>query len=377
MYEQPGVFLQNNIQSNLSSKQFAKLYPNDEFYAVPSSGYLYCSGKSSNRMKGVKCPLKIRWRFDQRTFCYIQVITTFSVYGHNHRIGALPLALDGSTIIKFESQITPEMSTALELYSFGPMNLPTIRAAMEERFSGYSFTMVLLKRVMKKILDNRYGPDHQDIGGLLKKCSQVRDLGGKFQMIPSTNGGFVIATIHYQTQLQAEYAITYPEVIFGDGTHNLTRENMIVMLYSTVDCLGNTVITGVTFNFSESSHAIVSGLQLFYKNLSMPVPKTVPGSLGMFMDPLVDPCLDLSNELVSCIAGKASDFVEIASWIISESEQMHQDLCTTDVEAKKDVIYVYINGLSTLTCALTVQVSFPTHFVLTDEKTVLEWIRHS
>ena len=150
-------------------------------------------------------------------------------------------------------------------------------------------------------------------------------------MVPSPNG-FKIDTVHYQTKLMANYADTYTAVILGDGTHNLSREDLIVLIYTTVDCLGKTVVTGVTHNFSESCDAIVSGLRLFYKLLSKPEPETIPGSLGMFMDPLVDPILnisDVSDEFASnmtdSVMVKATSFTKIVTWLIKMSEQERAD----------------------------------------------------
>ena len=62
-----------------------------------------------------------------------------------------------------------------------------------------------------------------------------------------------------------DYARVYTDLKMADGPFKLSQYDFVFVLWTSVWCLGQLYISGVTCNFSETSEAIIQGAKLFFK----------------------------------------------------------------------------------------------------------------
>ena len=69
-------------------------------------------------------------------------------------IGEQEVASDGSVVVRFQDDLSPQMSTAIKTYSYSFMSISCVSVSMEKMFPGFSFDDQLLHRMTKRIMDN-------------------------------------------------------------------------------------------------------------------------------------------------------------------------------------------------------------------------------
>jgi hypothetical protein len=102
----------------------------------------------------------------------------------------------------------------------------------------------------------------------------------------------------------AEYAKVYGEDGFkmADGTHKITKYNMIFVFWMVIDCLLWSKFVGYTANFSENSDIILNGANVFFKCEALPstvdadANKILVGGIPGFFDPFLDNEIDLDAD---------------------------------------------------------------------------------
>jgi len=76
--------------------------------------------------------------------------------------------------------------------------VPNIQIHLENTFINRTFGYDLIRRVRNHALDEKYGPDRNQMHELFRKGDSIQSHGGLFVADPS-NEDFGIEAIHYQT----------------------------------------------------------------------------------------------------------------------------------------------------------------------------------
>ncbi len=68
-----------------------------------------------------------------------------------------------------------------------------------------------------------------------------------------------------------EYARVYGEdgFMMADGTHKITKYNMIFVFWMVIDCLLKSKFVGYTANFTKNSDVIINGANVFFQNKAL------------------------------------------------------------------------------------------------------------
>ena len=61
----------------------------------------------------------------------------------------------------------------------------------------------------------------------------------------------------------SQYARSFGDFSIVDGTHNTVMYELNLIPYTSVDCLGRNVITGIVLDESENGDSVLEGLELF------------------------------------------------------------------------------------------------------------------
>ena len=204
------------------------------------------------------------------------------------------VVMDGKQHVVFEKSLTLPESEFIKEQSITRIDVPMMTVNLEERFPGRCYSKNLLHRLREKHLKQKYGPDGHHLPDLFAKGHLIRDLGGIFAVVPSSED-FGIKTIHCQTKLMRQYADVYATDGFrmADGTHKISQYDWTFVFWIVVDCLFRSKFVGYSANFTENSEAIIEGGKLFFQTTAND-PIRVGGISGHF-DPFVDREIDISQ----------------------------------------------------------------------------------
>ena len=88
--------------------------------------------------------------------------------------------------------------------------------------------------------------------------------GGVFDI--TFDASMRIEQVHIQKPSLTPYAQIYGDFTILERTFNISAHNLILMVFSNVDSLGKTTITGMTLAAAEPSHAAVKAAYLYNLN---------------------------------------------------------------------------------------------------------------
>ena len=278
------------VHPKLSFKQTNWPFHNEEFVANTSMrGHIYCSSKSEGRAMGSHCCFKLVYRVTNGAYVWNANNCNLS---HSHPIAPKPMTFDGRTEVNIIGELTDAEERFIKEQTLSRTNVPNLQVSMEREFPNRSYDYELLRRVQDKFLDEKYGPDRNQLHDLFRKGDAIQQHGGIFLVDPC-HDDFGIESIHFQPSLMRKYANLYAVNQFkmADGTHHLTRHNSTAIVWICVDGLLRTKYIGMTYAFSEHHAPIVRGAKLFFPGDGTLVNSTkslAVGEFAGFFDPVVD-----------------------------------------------------------------------------------------
>ncbi len=269
--------------------------------SVPRRGYLICSPKSRHRKPGDKCTFQVSYGWDDKSGVY-HFKHKGTCLNHSHNLAPTLLVIGGRAEVNHVELLTPEEQEYIKEQSVTRVDVPTMQVNLENRFVGRAFTPRLLYYLRDLHLDSKYGKDRMQLSEVFLKGEQMRRDGGVFVAVPSPED-FGIDAIHFQTRLQGSYADIYHVFKMLDGTFNLSQHDTTFVVFTTVDGLLRTKITGCTICFTENSIPIIDGARLFFPcevkedadNKQEDNTSLLVGELAGFFDPFVDSIIKLDS----------------------------------------------------------------------------------
>ena len=106
-----------------------------------------------------------------------------------------------------------------------------------------------------------FGSDSDAVNAFMAMGKSILAEGGVFDV--SFDTSMRVEEVYVQKPSLMPYARIYGDFTILDGTFNVCAYSLILMIFSNVDCVGKTTITGMTFAASESSESAVTSAQKF------------------------------------------------------------------------------------------------------------------
>ena len=183
---------------------------------------------------------------------------------HNHSHTCGTTLLDGVAFTQDRKNLTSTEISLIQQLSTGVSNQANqIQVTLREQFPDRSFDSKLIRRVKTDYLDKIWGVDRHRIADFINFGMKLASEGGT--SVPEVcRDSLVYEGGHIQTKLMKEYAQTYGQYFACiDGTHGTNQYGLIYVPHTSVDCLGKSVIVGVSFMRTENGVDIKKGLTVF------------------------------------------------------------------------------------------------------------------
>jgi hypothetical protein len=165
---------------------------------------------------------------------------------HNHELDEL--VIDGYVLIKREYDFIA--SNALTY-----PRIAKLKHALENkcgRRDGRDYCQKLLTRVINWVFDQHFGKDRHQLPELRKTDKDIIARGGVWE--EDIDDRRQLIGTHRQTPTQRELAFEYGGYfVETDGTHSTNKYGLIAKVDVSVDCLGKSIIVGVSTMQSENA----------------------------------------------------------------------------------------------------------------------------
>ena len=254
--------VRNHRKSSFTAKDWPFSEPFPEV-KVTLRGEILCSPKSDGRVLGSKCKWKLVYKFHKSKMAYIWLHDS-CIMKHDHCLAPNPVTLDGCHEVNYEKDLTPSEYQFIKEHSLMRIQIPMLMVNLEREFAHRSFDAKMVCRIKDKTLNERYGSDRKQLHELFIQGSDVRRLGGIFEIVPSQEFG--IESLHFQTAMMRRYAIVYGvnDLKMCDATHHLTQHDRVTIVWNIIDGLQRTKLAGVSYSPSENHAPIIQSALYFF-----------------------------------------------------------------------------------------------------------------
>jgi hypothetical protein len=177
---------------------------------------------------------------------------------HNHFISRS--LIDGIVTKQRSSELTAEEKASIfEISPF--VSIGTLRRIFRSTWPNIGFDSELLYRWKKKAKEKIFGSDRDAINYFMEKGQQITAEKGVFDV--RFDELMKIEEVYVQTQSMAAYARQYEDFTILDCTFRISLYDSVLMVFSNVDCLMKSVVTGFVLALSERSDTVVRAAHLF------------------------------------------------------------------------------------------------------------------
>jgi hypothetical protein len=233
---------------NLTKEDALELFGSEEL--IPQRGKLHCRTKL--------CPFTVSYALDKKTKRYVVKDKDFDL-GHNHDL--LPaIQIEGVTRIKLECELSSrEMEWMQDIGPF--VTSARLRRMMRPQWPHRDYDKSLLQRVIAKGKKCIFGSDPDSFNNFINKGRALSSSRGIFDQVFDESGR--LSEIYIQWPIMIEFAAKYGDFTIVDGTFKVTAYDLVLLIYTNVDSLGKSTMTGLAFAPSENSSATMKGARLF------------------------------------------------------------------------------------------------------------------
>ena len=229
-------------------------------YNVYKRGKLYCKCKEED---GKYCGWQIAWSYRKRlngflivdnqdTISNTSYTSNMQLY-HNHGIDYE--VIDGITEVKSSKDLTPEEEEILKHGALMGSKMPSIKDALNTKCGQANkriYDSQMIHRYVNAEKVKIFGPNHDRIPEFMKRGQELSRSGGNFET--DVDDGFHIVGTKYQTARMIQYALQYGAYhVMVDGTFGTNKYGMTLAPWIVIDCLGFSILAGITTSLSENS----------------------------------------------------------------------------------------------------------------------------
>lgn len=221
---------------------------------IVQRGFFYCTSKSL----GVdKCGFKVPFTFDFVSREYVIKSKGLDLR-HNHV--TTPLVVDGVIYKRKSSELTvEEKTTILEVAPF--VGIGALRRILRNSWPNVGYDSDLLYRWTAKAKGNTFGVDKDAVNSFMAQGQTILSEKGIFEV--RYNEGMKIEEVFIQTRSMAAYADKYVDFTILDGTFSVSMYDLVLLVFSNVDCLMKSVISGIVLAPSERSDTVIRAARQF------------------------------------------------------------------------------------------------------------------
>ncbi|XXQ37759.1 Uncharacterized protein PBTT_08695 [Plasmodiophora brassicae] len=217
---------------------------------VIQRGYFYCSSNAG-------CPFHVDFTYVFKDRRYV-VKKDNIVTGHNH--SSATLVVDGVLFKQKDAELTTEEREAiLELAPF--VGIGTLSRVLRRRWPLIGFDRKLLYRLKAKGRVITFGSDRDAINRFMGEGERIRDAGGVFDI--RFDDCLRIEEVLVQKPSMKAYAAQYGDFTILDGTFKISMYDLTLLVFTNVDCLLKSTLTGMAFAPSERSETVVRAARSF------------------------------------------------------------------------------------------------------------------
>ena len=152
-----------------------------------------------------------------------------------------------------------ERSSISDLSPF--MSIGALWRILRNMWPNLSFDADLLYRLKAKAKQKVFGADKDAINAFMRKGKEIMDESGIFEITFEEN--MKIETVLIQTSAMRAYANQYDDFTILDGTFSISMYDVVLMIFSNVDCLLKTTMTGYVLAPSERSDITIHAAKRF------------------------------------------------------------------------------------------------------------------
>jgi len=221
---------------------------------VIQRGHFYCSSGASTEYS---CRFRIPFTFNFQKREYLIKKQGLQLE-HNHQTA--PSVIEGVLFRKTESELTTaEKVSILELAPF--VTIGALRRILRNLWPSMGFESGLLYRLKAKGKLRAFGNDKDAINTFMESGQEILANSGVFDV--RFDECMKIEEVLVQTSSMAGYAKSYGDFTILDGTFCISMYDLVLMVFSNVDALLKTTITGFVLAPSERSDSVVRASQRF------------------------------------------------------------------------------------------------------------------
>jgi len=236
--------------NRMDKKRALELFDDDN---IIQRGHFYCisGGRGPNG-----CPFHVPFTFHFQTREYF--FKKECIVEHNHALSAN--IVDGVLFKKFDSELSiEEKDSILELSPF--VSIGALRRILRNLWPNIGFDSSLLYRLKAKGKLRAFGSDKDAINSFMQKGQEIQATSGIFDV--RFDQSMKIEEVFVQTSSMASYAKAYGDFTILDGTFCITMYDLVLMLFSNVDGLYKTTISGFVLSPAERSESVVRASHRF------------------------------------------------------------------------------------------------------------------
>ena len=227
-------------------------------YRVFQRGKLYCKRKGED---GKYCGWQIAWSYRKSAGGFVIVdnqdsksnrsyTSNMQLY-HNHEIDYS--IIDGITEVKSSRDLTPEEEGILKHAALMGSKMPSIKDALNTKCGQANkriYDSQMVHRFVSAEKVKIYGPNYHRIPEFMRRGQELSRSGGNFET--DVDDGLHIVGTRYQTHRMMQYALQYGAYhAMVDGTFATNKYGLTLAPWIVIDCLGFTVLVGITTSLSE------------------------------------------------------------------------------------------------------------------------------
>ena len=180
---------------------------------------------------------------------------------HNHQ--TTEVHIDGYVNVQKESDLTDEERLFLENIALLNAGSPSIKVALSKKFILRDFSKDLINRVVRRVRDDHFGKDRNQLPELRQSGQRAIQSGGIWVEDISPETWRLRGTLK-QTYMQRAYALEFGGYFDeADGTHGTNKYGLIAVVHVGVDSLGYSAILGIATMESENTKGIVESARKF------------------------------------------------------------------------------------------------------------------
>ena len=182
---------------------------------------------------------------------------------HNHEIDYE--IVDGVQEITSPKDLTDDEMEVLRNAALTNTSMPSVKHALAIKCGnreGRIYNSDMLKRVIMREKIRIHGTDHHRIPELMKRGRQTRQNGGEFEV--DVDEVYRLVGTRFQTGRMKMFSLQYGSYfVIVDGTYGTNKYNLTLAPWVGADCLGHTVVMGISTSLSENTVDMVAAGRAF------------------------------------------------------------------------------------------------------------------